>query len=211
MSAWFVVFPRLIFGLILILLCFLPSLPFLHPPHLFTPVDGTFLRWYVCISAALGFVAFFGLFMWGNWKLANSGLSIVVGILGFLVAAVLGIMAGFSAPGLYGYYELVVLPHQQRQMLYAVPSIRTGGRGGDFAWVRPYGLPAYSLPLSRADDRAYLAGDLRMPGLCYRVTELSRGDAIGIVNPSLWDTPDALVRCRGTDPRRIDAHTPRRV
>ena len=200
--------PRAIFGLILVTIFALPALPF-DPPHLFTPVDKTFIHWYVGVSAALGYVAFFGFFMWGNWKVAYAGVGILCGILGFMIAALCGTMAFFSGDRFYGYYELDHLPHERRDMLYAVPSISMRGRGGYQAWVTPYGLRTWGLPLSKVDYLAFRAGTLKPPGLCYRVTELRHGNIIGIVEPSNRNTPDALVRCHDTDWRRVDENTPR--
>ena len=192
--------PRVICGLILIAMFLLPRLPFFDPPHLFTPVDKAFLHWYIGVSATLGYIAFVGFFMWGSVTGARAELGIITGIFGFMIAALCGVMAYFSGEQLYGAYELVHLPHEQRVVLYEVLSISTRGRGGDHAWVSPYGLRTWGLPLSVADYRAYHAGILTPPGLCYRVTELRRGGIIGIVEPSRWNTPDALVRCRDAEP-----------
>ena len=193
--------PRMICGLILVTIFVLPRLPFFDPPHLFTPVDKTFLHWYIGVSATLGYIAFFGFFMWGSGKGSRAELGIIIGIFGWMIAALCGVMAYFSGEQLYGTYELVHLPHEQRVVLYAVPSISMRGRGGYHARVSPYGLPTWGLPLSVADSRAYRAGILTPPGLCYRVTELRRGGIIGIVEPSQWNTPNALVRCRNVDPQ----------
>ncbi len=201
--------PRAIFALTLVAIIALPSLPFFDPPHLFSPVDKAFLHWYVGIAATLGYLAFFGFFMWGNWSVANAGLGIIIGILSGLIAGVCGMMAAVSAGGIYGYYQLVHLPHETRDRLYAVSSISTRGRGGYHAVVSPYGFRAWGLPLSTADYRGVRAGTLTPPNLCYRVTELRRGAIVGIVEPSEWSTPDALVRCRDADPRRVDGDTPR--
>ena len=138
--------------------------------------------------------------MWGSGKVAPvRSVGIITGVFGCMIAALCGVMAYFSGEQLYGAYELVHLPHEQRDVLYAVPSISMRGRGGYHAWVSPYGLRTWGLPLSAADYRAYHAGILTPPGLCYRVTELRRGGIIGIVEPSRWNTPNALVRCRNVD------------
>jgi len=191
-----------IFGerFILVTIFALPRLPFFNPPHLFTPVDKTFIHWYIGISATLEYLAFFGLVMWGNWNLA--------GIFGFMIATVCGGMAYLSGVQFYSYYNLVYLPHERREMLYLVPKISMQGRGGYQAWVSPYGLRTWGLPLSASDYRAYRAGTLTLPDLCYRVTELRHGRMIGIVEPPDLHTPDALTRCRDIDVRRVDRNTP---
>lgn len=207
----FIGVPRAIFGLIIVAMFVLPQLPFFDPPHLFTPVNKTFLHWYIGISSVLAYLSFFGFFMWGNWKVAYAGLGILVGIFGFGIAALCGMMASFSGEQFYSYYELVYLPHETRFMLYAVPSISIGGRGGYHALVGPYGLRTWGLPLSTADYQAYYAGTLTPPNLCYRVTELRRGEVVGIVEPSRWNTPDALVRCREADHQWVGENTPRQI
>ena len=203
--------PRAIFGVVLVIIFLLPRLPFFNPPHLLTPIDQTFLHWYVSISAVLGYFAFFGFFMWGNWNVANAGLGIIVGIFAFMIAALCGGMAYFSGMQFYSYYELILLPHRQHSMFYAVPSISVRGRGGYRAWVNPYGATTWGLPLSKADYDAFRAGTLTPPGLCYRVTELRHGRTIGIIEPSEWSTPDALVRCRTYDLRRVNDNKPHRI
>jgi hypothetical protein len=207
----FIGVPRAIFGLTIIAMFALPQLPFFDPPHLFTPVDKSFSHWYVGISATLSYFSFFGFFMWGNWKVAYAGLGIIVGIFGFGIAAICGMMASFSGERFYSYYELVYLPHETRNMLYAVPSISIRGRGGYHAWVSPYGLRTWGLPLSTGDYHAYYAGTLTPPNLCYRVRELRRAGAVGIVEPSGWNTPDALVHCNSADPRWVGENTPRHI
>jgi hypothetical protein len=173
----------------------------------FTPVDKTFIHWYIGISATLGYLAFFGLVMWGNRNVANAGLGIMAGIYGFLIATLRGGMAYLSGIQFYSYYNLVHLPHERREMLYDVPKIPAQGRGAYHAWVSPYGPRTWGLPLSASDYRAYRAGILFPPDLCYRVIELRHGSVIGIVEPPEVRTPDALIRCRDTDVRRVDDTT----
>jgi hypothetical protein len=200
--------PRTIFGIVLVTIFALPRLPFFNPPHLFTPVDKTFIHWYIGISATLGYLAFFGLVMWGNWNVANAGLGILAGIFSFMIATVCGGMAYLSGVQFYSYYNLLHLPHERREMLYSVPKISVQGRGGYQAWVSPYGLRTWGLPLSASDYRAYRAGTLTPPDLCYRVIELRHSSMIGIVEPPDLHTPDALTRCRDIDVRRVDRNTP---
>lgn len=203
--------PRTICWLTIVTMFALPRLPLFDALHLFTPADQTFMHWYIGISAVLSYCAFFGFFMWGNFKVAYAGLGIIIGILAFGIAAICGLMASFSGEQFYSYYELVYLPHETRNMLYAVPSISIGGRGGYHALVSPYGLRTWGLPLSKADYRAYHAGTLIPPNLCYRVTELRRGGVIGIIEPSRWNTPDALVHCHSANPRWVGENTPRPI
>jgi len=195
--------PRVVCAIILLAIFALPRLPFYPATHLFTPIDKNFLNWYVGGSAVVGYFAYMGFFTWGNWNIEHAGLSMAIGIFGLLLAPLCGMMAYFTAEQFYGYYELEYLPHQQRERLYAVTSISSRGRGGDHAWVMPYGMRTWGLPLSIHDYRAHRAGELMPPFVCYRVTELRNGRVIGIVEPPRWHTPDALVPCRGNDPRRV--------